>query len=370
MQTRLLLIIPVIFSPFIIVNKQDKEHVEYKIVQNDSMLVFLREKTDPNNNTIWYQADIETEVCRERLCEIAHITIYWDEIGDFLKFTLPEGKDLTKYDHKPFNADDYRKLANILADSTSLLKNLSYNEINDVIERAQKEVDAVTGATPGELANAVVRDAALSTYTFWHIVYGASRDTIRNHLEQKMSINYVLNKLENGKPNTKLWAIKTAKEKYGDNEQARQQILELISDDNFDVAATSLRFFTDDELETQYVQQEIIRLFPQVQGVMKFEILYCLKKLKKIYPETFTFLLNEFIENKIGVSAYNHIIEIGELVEAPNEQDLVAMERLLYHDNFYVARKAYDYLKEQAMRDKQLSKDLRKFEKRYSERLN
>lgn len=370
MFARIFLIIISVISSFLIVKQNDCGYKQHKINQNDSIPFLLQEKVDSNNNTIWYKADIETEVCRERLCELAHITFYWDEIGDFLKFTLPDGKDLTKYDHKPFNADDYIKLANILADSTSLLKEISYDEINDIIERAQKEVDAITGATPGELANAVVRDAALSTYTFWHIVYGEARDTIINLLEQKICKEYILDRLKNGQSNVKLWAIKKADGRYKDNQQIKQEILRLIQDDNFEVASTSLHFFTDEELETKILQQEIIHLFPQVEGIMKFEILYRFKKLNKIYPETFSFLLNEFLENRVGVSAYTHIMRIAELVETPNEQDLTKIEELLNHNNFYVARKAYDYLKEQSINEDKLSKDLRKFEKKYHDRLN
>lgn len=370
MLTKFLLFLFSIISSFFLIHPGKDEFVQHKIIQSDSIPIILQEKVDSNNNTIWYEADIETEVCREGLCEIAHITIYWDEIGDFLKFTLPDGRDLTKYDHKPFNTDDYRKLANILADTASLLKEISYNEINDIIERAQEQVDAVTGATPGELANAVVRDAAFSTYTFWHIVYGASRDTIINHLGKKTNADFVLEKLKNEASNIKIWAIKKARENYKNNSEVKQEVLKLLSNSDFEVASQSLRFFTNEELEEKKLQQSIVNMFPEMEGIMKFELLYRLKKLNEIQQETFTFLLNEFIENRVGVSAYTHIVQLAELVKAPDENSIGMIEQLLYHDNFYVARKAYDYLKSYSSNERQLAKNLKKFENKYADRLN
>ena len=72
---------------------------EYTVLHNDTLSFTLYEKRDSSKHTLWYRSHIVTRVCRENLCEIAAITFYWDEVGNFMKFTLPENRNLTKYDH-------------------------------------------------------------------------------------------------------------------------------------------------------------------------------------------------------------------------------------------------------------------------------
>ncbi len=83
--------------------------IKHRVIQNDTTAFELLEKRDSNHKTLWYRAEIETEVCREKLCELAFINIYWDEVGEYLKFSLPEERDLTKNDHTPFDVSDYQK---------------------------------------------------------------------------------------------------------------------------------------------------------------------------------------------------------------------------------------------------------------------
>ncbi|NND78322.1 MAG: hypothetical protein HKN53_00330 [Maribacter sp.] len=348
--------------------------IKHRVIQNDTTAFELLEKRDSNNKTLWYRAEIETEVCREKLCELAFINIYWDEVGDYLKFTLPEERDLTKNDHTPFDVSDYQKLDEILADPENELKYYSFHEINDAVENLRKEyedVDGITGATPIGMVDAVVNGAALSSYTFWHLVYGAARDTIKQHVRKKTNQEYISQKLKSNRSNFRIWAIEEAKELFQTEDAITHEIMQLVSDDpNKKVSNEALNFFTDALLEKRDIQKKLMHQFYKASHEMKIDILNRQKKLRVIYPETFDFLLAEFAEKRIGVLAFSSIMEIAQSVKKPSESSFKIIRELLLHDNYYVARKAYDFVVEHPSNIKGLKKNMKIFERKYADRLD
>lgn len=355
-------------------NPTTESIVKHRVIQNDTTAFELLEKRDSNDNTLWYRAEIETEVCREKLCELAFINIYWDEVGDYLKFTLPEDKDLSKNDHIPFDVSDYQKLDEILADPENELKYYSFHEINDAVENLRKEyedVDGITGATPIGLVDAVVNGAALSSYTFWHLVYGAARDTIKQQVRKKTDQEYISQKLRSNRSNFRIWAIKEAKELFQTEDSINQLIMRLVSDDpNKRVSDEALNFFTDAQLEKRDIQKKLMDQFYLANHEMKIDILNRQKKIRVVHPETLNFLLTEFTEERIGVLAFSPIMEIAQSVKEPSEQSFKIMRELLLYDNYYVARKTYDFVIDHPSNIRGLKKDIKIFEKKYADRLD
>lgn len=121
----------------------------------------------------FYYSHVETPVCKEGLCHILVVNLYWDLLGNFQKYELPPGRPLTKFDHEEFTKADYEKLDNILADKRSLLGEYAVEDlVDESTELVSKEVDAVTGATMKSVQNTVVSGAVYSTYALWHLVNG------------------------------------------------------------------------------------------------------------------------------------------------------------------------------------------------------
>lgn len=349
------------------------DNIKHRVIENNKTLLELVEKKDLSNNTLWYRAEIETEVCREGLCELAKINLYWDEVGNYLKFDLPESKELTKWDHIPFNSKDYQKLNDILGNPNSKLRDYTFNEINDVIESGNKidqEVDGLSRATPVMLSNTVVEGAALSSYTFWHIVYGASMDTIKQHVKEKTDKKYICQKLRSTEGNIQIWAIKKSKELFQTEDSIGFEVMQLISEPDLKVAREALRFFSDSQLEKKDIQKKLMNQFHKSNPAIKLDILERQKQLKTIHPETFNFLLTEFLEERIGVLAFSSIMEIAQSVKEPSEQSFKIMLELLLYDNYYVGRKAYDFVLEHPLNIKGLKKNVKIFERKYAERLD
>ena len=128
-----------------------------------------------------YEADINMPVCDDTLCANVILKIYWDLAGNYAGFDTIPGFPLTKFDHKKFTTADYQKMDQILKNRNSMLRILNKEDLVDksIIIKSET-VDAVTGATPQTIKNAVVEGAVYSSYSLWHFVNGAIKNSIAN----------------------------------------------------------------------------------------------------------------------------------------------------------------------------------------------
>ena len=163
-------------------------HIEDAVgdsVQIDVQLTY-NERQQPE----YYFCHVETPVCKEGLCHILVVDLYWDLLGNFHKYELPKNRPLTKFDHEEFTEADYEKLDNILADKRSLLGEYALEDlVDETTEMVSQEVDAVTGATMKAVENTVVSGAVYSTHALWHLVNGKIPQRIPTHTDSLWSDN-------------------------------------------------------------------------------------------------------------------------------------------------------------------------------------
>jgi len=131
----------------------------------------------------FYQCHVNTPVCSDGLCRSLILDVYWDLLGNFTRFEVPEYPPLTKWDHLEFSAEDYIKLGEILRDKNSILGTVK--DVNTLFDPSTKKisetVDAVTGATSETIKNAVVPGAVYSSYTLWQVVNGEIPSRIQQY---------------------------------------------------------------------------------------------------------------------------------------------------------------------------------------------
>ena len=149
---------------------------------NDSIKaeVFLRydEEGEPDA----YVCHINTPVCEHGLCKLLVIDVYWDLLGNFLKYEFPAGEALTKLDHVEFSREDHEQLQKILLDKGSILRDYPAEDLIDRRSQpASDKADAVSAATRVDVKDAVVSGAVYSTYVLWHIVNGPIASRIIDH---------------------------------------------------------------------------------------------------------------------------------------------------------------------------------------------
>lgn len=149
---------------------------------NDSIQVEVKLRYDEAGLPEHYFCHVDTPVCEEGLCKLMVIDVYWDVLGNFLKYEISPGEPLTKFDHLHFTEEDHAKLKSILADRASILRDYPVGDLVDQrIIKKSDVVDAVTAATRVGVRDAIVSGAVYSTYTLWHIVNGPIASRIEQY---------------------------------------------------------------------------------------------------------------------------------------------------------------------------------------------
>lgn len=160
---------------------------------NDSISVQVNLKYDAQGLPDYYYCHVNMPVCEEGLCRLMIVDVYWDVLGNFLRYELPPGEALTKMDHVEFTADDHQKLRSILSNKASILRDYPLGDLLDRSRKVRsKVVDAVSAATRVEVKDAVVSGAVYSTYALWHVVNGPIASRIEENTKPLLSDALVL----------------------------------------------------------------------------------------------------------------------------------------------------------------------------------
>ncbi|WP_199563192.1 hypothetical protein [Runella aurantiaca] len=146
---------------------------EYTVTINDTTEYTLQLALDEAGQSLYYFSNLFTPVCLTGECKPVYINFYWDLLGNYTRFDFPKGAVLTRMDHKPFKPEDYEKLQDILANTHSLLKDVSMEDlVGKGTENLADSVDAKAGATLKTVKNEVIDGAVYTCYTLWHIAHG------------------------------------------------------------------------------------------------------------------------------------------------------------------------------------------------------
>lgn len=141
--------------------------------KGDSKAFDLWELRGDSSQLEGYFLDTESVICFDHICKVVPVRIFWDPIGRYQQYELAEGIILEKKEGEPFSPEDYARLHEILSDTSSPYRDLSYYEITHERIRDEGEVDAVTGPSPIYLnENETVQGAAWTCFTLWHWVNG------------------------------------------------------------------------------------------------------------------------------------------------------------------------------------------------------
>lgn len=174
-------IFPILLTT-VLTGKEPSPQKAFEVYTQDSIRVEVNLRYDDDQHPKEYTCYVKTPVCKEGLCYLVTVDLYWDLLGNFVKYELPPGEPLTKFDHEEFTEADYEKLNRILADQHSLLGDYRMEDlVDESAERVSEEVDAVTGATRKSVQNAVVEGAVYTAYTLWHLVNGEIAERIPQH---------------------------------------------------------------------------------------------------------------------------------------------------------------------------------------------
>lgn len=138
-----------------------------------------------------YTSTIFTPVCKSGECYPVTITLFWDLLGNYKSYEMPEGEILTKNDHAPFKKEDYEKFGQILANRNSILEDFDIDEMKYTIDESVNSVDGITGATPKSILASVVEGAVYTCYTVWHIAQESFREQMLRITKESLTDDFL-----------------------------------------------------------------------------------------------------------------------------------------------------------------------------------
>ncbi|WP_295119776.1 hypothetical protein [uncultured Chitinophaga sp.] len=228
----------------------------YTVRVNDTSTFTLKLAFDKNETPVYYYRNIFTPVCLTGECKPVYINLYWDLLGNYVRYDFPPGEILTKADHRPFKPDDYTKLQGILANTSSIFSELQMADlIAPGTENLADSADGKTGATPKKLKTEVIEGAVYTCFTIWHLANGP----VKKEME-KITAGYKSNALlhqflQSNNHHYQYWAMERVMDKEGNITKGHESDIKyIISGNNLFTARYALqkaapRFFVADTMQ-------------------------------------------------------------------------------------------------------------------------
>ena len=327
-------------------------------IPDDTLTIFFL----ANNFPEAFCRNIHTAVCIDSLCRLVDIKLYWEITGKFIGYSLPPGEELTKREHVPFLESDYKRLSEILSDSTSQLGFYSTEEIHPV-KQAVKKSDGITGATLPDLSPWIVPEAAYTSYTLWHLVYGATRDSIMNYTKKNLLSNQLLTNILNNKdPYNKIMALRWVSESDMTASQFIEPALTILRSGSYQSSGQALKFLKFSGIDQERLQMESIKLLESEEFRIKNLAIEYIRESDKLTRPVAQALMNHL--NNDNYYLVNVILSLLEKRYNPDYEDQLKLSTLLDSKNENVSNRVYYFLLNLPGQTPDLAKQLNRYRKK------
>ena len=230
----------------------------------------------------FYESSFRTTVCDDEVCEIMSMRLLWDLVGNYVGYDTLPGHPLTKFDHKPFEQEDYIKLHELLLNEGSILKFKKKEELIDKQKvKASDVIDGTTGATAVEIREEVVEGALYSSYTLWHLAYsGPIKNLLTAHTKKLFDTHLKQDFLASGREGYRLFAFQQFTPE--DFERYKPEWLKALRTDAPLIRKFILRSLPDAIWKSESIQNEICLAFLEMDVNTKTIVLNKLKSEKVV----------------------------------------------------------------------------------------
>ncbi len=289
-----------------------------------------------------YVSHVVTPVCKDGLCYLMVIDIYWDLLGNFHKYELQEDHPLTKFDHVEFTEEDHKKMKKILSNKDSFLRFYSLENLIDPTETRESDVvDGESGATHKSLQSDVVSGAVFSTYVLWHIVNGPIAQKIIKHTEDRFDDGLMVQLLGSDNYHYQYYALNRITE--ANNSNYLPQIIRLISEGTAYVPYFAVEKIPIESWESPDDQAKIISLIKGLNFEMQNELLNRITAAH-LHENALNVLISTMEELKESqqIKALNIVAKNKTRISDKSKSQLL---KLLKHPNKEIASQANSILK-------------------------
>lgn len=326
-------------------------------IPDDTLTIYFSNANYPEA----YSRNIHTAVCVDSLCRLVDITLYWELTGKYLGFSLPYGEELTKKEHTPFSESDYKRIKEILADSTSQLRFYTPEEIHPA-----KQIivtDGITGATPPDISSWIVPEAAYTSYTMWHLTYGATRDSIIAYTKnQLLSDQLLINILQNNDPYNQVKALQWISETNRNCNEFIKPALNVLHNGNYQSSGQALKFLKRCSIDKVCLMKEVIQLLDSEDFRIKNAAIEYIRESDKLTPSVAKALMARL--NSDNYYMVNVTLTLLEKRYNPDFDDQLKLSMLLDSENVNVANRIYYFLLNLPGQSPGLAKQLNRYRKK------
>lgn len=326
----------------------------------DSLLIEVDLIYGEKEQPCQYYSHVLTPVCKDGLCYLVEIDLYWDLLGNFVKYEVPTGRPLTKFDHVEFTKEDHEKLYEILADKTSFLRDYKAEDLIDPnIQKVSKtEVDAVSGATSALVKSGVVSGAVYTSHTLWHIVNGEIAGQIVRHTEAIFSDSLLVQMLQSDNYHYQYYALNhLPAEKEMDY---LPFVIRLLSEGEEYVPYFAIEKLPQGVWESPKYQEILAKQLGEVEFEVQNELLNKLKEIQLSEASLEAFVTNLEILRENQLPKALQIVSANQ--EALNLASMLDLSTLLEHQDREIADQVYQILRRQEGASEEIRKKLSEYE--------
>jgi len=295
-----------------------------------------------DNLPVVFSRDISTAVCFDSLCRFVNLTLYWEVFGKYIGYSIRDGDELTKKEHTLFSQSDYIRLNEILNDSLSALKFYSLDKIISA-KNAVGKVDGISGATIPNLEPWIVPEAAFTSFTLWHITYGATHDSIVAYTKKNLLFSDLLIcALQNNDPFNQIKALEWISATHLSWDQFIEPALNILHSENYNASKQALKFLKKCNLSEEVLQKQMIPLFENDDLRFKNMVIDYVNSSKQLSISAAKEMINLLKSDNYYM--VNTVLTLFAKKYHPDYEDQLHLCTLLRSKNINVANRAYNYL--------------------------
>jgi hypothetical protein len=339
---------------------------------------------DQDGHPAGYSMNLVNSVCLDEKCKLVEVTMHWDDAGNYSRLEYPEKRPLTKVEHDPFTEEDYLRLDQILKDKKSILQkhSLAYlakepdkpkkkkdsNKFTSFLnpEGDDEDVDGESKATPAAVKEAVVKDAAWTTWVLWNYANTEIVPILRAETESHCDPVYIQKTL-----NSKDWLkiefmIDYLQRKKIYSDDYVHALSKALAKANIEQIELALDYLKNASKDKNSYFTCLIKTLPEQGNYNAAMIIDQLAQEENLNEEVLLSLTATLKQLKYyAIHLSLRMIENKEFFSEKIEANL---SELLEAQNFFIARRAYGFLKDRKLSAQTIEK-LASFAKKHEDRL-
>jgi hypothetical protein len=270
--------------------------------------------------------------------------MFWDALGYYERIECPPDKPLTKKEHVPFDAEDYAKLDRILQYRNSILATRSLAFLAQPVEN-EDGIDAWTGATPLTVQESVVKDAAYTTWVLWRWANGEIVHKLRGLTQRSCTPEYLKYLLRSEDRRYADFALKYVMEHHPTDLQFLEEVFHVLENGDREHVTLSLEFLNGAVKDKTRLHDCLIESYCRMKSIYAPIVLDYFAAQTDL-PATTLEGLSGSLE-RLPYFQVHLILKLLEQREFFSEKTESDVSQLLASDNFFIARRACEYLMKQ-----------------------